>query len=138
MNQRLKCGIVTVMIGWVIAFLYGCLIYVWFRVMQVIPCWRTNFWMPYVGSPLLTDFSRIVILVLVYNLIYKLISGKGFRKGLVYGFIIWLVTSFPRLLYSYIGMAAASKFPLYCSTAELFNALLLGVIIGLSFRKILQ
>lgn len=141
MNQKLKRSMVIIIVGLVISFLYGSITCGWLFnwVYSLEP---VNVWKPASGSffwqmPLAT-FIWVIVFVLGYGLIHTGISGRGIKKGLLYGVIVWLLATVPRMVHLYVIMTVSTTVLIYWCMAELLHNLLLGAIIGFAFRNILE
>ena len=55
------------------------------------------------GVPLVSILSGVLI-ALVFAVLYKGIPGIGLTKGLVYGFLLWLITRLAGELFMYVVM----------------------------------
>lgn len=76
-----------------------------------------------------------ILFVLVYAVLYKGIPGKGVKKGLMYGFLVWLVGAVSGLLTSPFYMTISVIVVVYWIAQALVVNLINGAIIGAIYKK---
>jgi len=72
-------------------------------------------------------FLTSVIFVLVYAWLHKALPGKGVKKGIYYGLIVWLVGAFSGMVSMPFYMNIATALVIYW----ILQALVLNIIIGI-------
>ena len=84
--------------------------------------------------PILSVISA-AIWTIVYSIIYKGLPGKnGILKGLLYGFILWLVSSIPMNLLDFL--ANNQVYYLIKIVPELIQYIIVCLIIGILYDKL--
>ncbi len=73
--------------------------------------------------------------VLVFAVLYKGIPGKGIKKGLMYGFLIWLAASFKGIASMPFYMTIAEGVIMYWLVSGLLLNLLLGTVTAAIYKK---
>lgn len=73
--------------------------------------------------------------VLVFAVIYKGIPGEGAKKGLIYGFLVWLVSSFSGLITMPLYMTIATTVVIYWIINHLIISLITGAIVGMIYKE---
>lgn len=76
-----------------------------------------------------------ILTTLGYALVYKLIPAKGVRKGLSYGFMIWLVGFLPSRLLLLMSTTIATGLIGYWIINDLVSYLIIGAIISALYRE---
>lgn len=96
-------GIVFGIVDWLLGGLfYGFLFNKWIMM-------NASLWRP-MESPLmqwgmpLVDILSGMLIALVFAVIYKGIPGTGVKKGIIYGFLLWLITRLAGELFMYVLM----------------------------------
>jgi len=120
-------GIIGEIFGWLI---YGVLFMKWTT--QVSQLWRpmdSLHWR--LGMPLADIFSGLMI-ALGYALLYRGIPGTGIKKGLIFGFILWLMTRVGGELFFY----AMSPIPFMLVVAGWIHGLIVGTLGGIVLAAI--
>jgi hypothetical protein len=114
--------------GWLFSWVY-----------QVPPIiWRTpadmmqfpNMVVSYGGNLLIS-----LIFVLVFGWIYKGLPGKGAKKGLAYGFMVWLVGTLSGIALMPSYMTIATTVVVYWLIQLLVISLINGAIVGAIYKK---
>lgn len=89
----------------------------------------------YAGSSAVGLLASI-LLVLGYSIFYKSIPGKGVKKGLWYGFLIWLIGgSIAGIATMPFYMTIAWEVVIYWLLSGLILKLIEGAIIGLIYKN---
>jgi len=86
------------------------------------------------AASLALNFLAGMIFAGMYVLLRKAIPGDGLRKGINYGFILFLISSVPMAFSSYLTLAI----PLALLMAWSVEALAIFLVSGLVFAKLLQ
>ena len=76
-----------------------------------------------------------VVLALVYAVLYDGIPGRGVRKGLVFGLIVWLVGVLPPVFTMHVLTVMNGWAILYFTTQSLFEHLAYGAIIAAIYGR---
>ncbi|MBW2993248.1 hypothetical protein KY317_01605 [Candidatus Woesearchaeota archaeon] len=76
-----------------------------------------------------------VIFVSLFALLHKSIPGKGIKKGLVYGFLIWLLVVPSGMITLPFYMKIAKGVVIYWAIGYLVLFLLNGAIVGAVYKK---
>lgn len=126
-------GVIGEIFGWCI---YGVLFLKYSE--QVYQLWRpmeSLHWR--IGMPLADIFSGLMV-ALAYALLYKGIPGTGFKKGLFFGLILWLIMRFAGELFWY----AMSPIPFMLVVAGWIHGLIVmslgGIVIAAIYGKSLE
>lgn len=72
---------------------------------------------------------------LVFAVLYKGIPGKGVKKGLMYGLLLWLVTAFLGMSTMPFYMNIAPVLVIYWIAQALIMDLVGGAILGAIYKK---
>ena len=112
--------------GWLFNWVYQLPPNIW-KTPEVM---ATNLiWMNLIG--LLTA----IIFVSIFALLYKGIPGQGIKKGINYGFIIWLVSSLSGMITMPFYMTIATTVVVYWITLGLVMNLINGAIVGGIYKE---
>jgi hypothetical protein len=76
-----------------------------------------------------------IVYALVYAVLYHGIPGTGFRKGLVFGLIVWLVGVVPAIFTMYVLVNIHGGALLYFLTQSLVEHLVYGAAVALIYGK---
>ncbi len=76
-----------------------------------------------------------IVVALVYAILYKGIPGRGIKKGLVFGFLTWLIGVLIPMFSMYILLKIATGTIIYFTLQGLFEYLLYGVIISAIYTE---
>jgi hypothetical protein len=99
----------------------------------------TNVWKPWAVEGLILMIAGglvlNILLAYVYALFYRGIPGKGVKKGLWYGFGVWLVGTLPGMFSVYTLMAVAPFVVLYWTVRGFVGNLLLGAVIAAVYKE---
>ena len=120
-------GVIGEIFGWLI---YAVLFVKW--TIQVSQLWRpmdSTYWR--IGMPLADILSGLLI-ALAYAILYKGIPGTGIKKGLIFGFILWLITRVGGELFFY----AMSPIPFMLVIAGWLHGLFAGPLGGIVLAAI--
>ena len=111
--------------GWLFTWVYEIPPMIWLPPEEMM---STN-------SLVLSNIFGIVIsfiFTLVYAVLYKGIPGKGFKKGMIYGILLWLVGALSGLItmpfYMTIATAVISYWIISSLALNLINGAILGAI----------
>jgi hypothetical protein len=99
---RLKKGLIAGVFAGIVRVILDLLKYKMFKDYYILPS-------PYGhkldGDPIrwliqtgITNLIVGILFGLLYGLLVNTLPGKGFKKGLAYGFIIWIISEWPSLL----------------------------------------
>ncbi len=81
------------------------------------------------------NFLFATVFVAGYALIYKILPSKGLRKGLIYGFLIWLIGFMFPILRTYLSVNLSAAIIIYWMINTLVVYLLMGAITGSLYKK---
>ena len=95
----------------------------------------TNIWRPMEGPPGGLFYIGMFLLNLILAGVYSLLSGAlpgkaAVTKGIVFGFIVWLVGILPGMFFTSLFMTIANEVVLYWTISDLVLLLLKGMIIA--------
>jgi hypothetical protein len=97
-------------------------------------------WKPMTGNWLYNmiaiDFVEGIIYGIVFTLIYSGIPGNGWKKGLNYGLIVWLVATVPGMLMTYFTMAVPDMIVVSWTVGGLISLVIAGPVIAIIHDKI--
>jgi len=124
---------------WIVSAVFGFLTCGWLFnwVYQIPPnIWKTAgemagnmLWITIIGLIPALLFS------LVFVILYKGIPGKGIKKGVTYGILVWLVSSFGGLLTMPFYMTIAATVTVYWIIQALVISLINGAIVGAIYKE---
>jgi hypothetical protein len=77
-----------------------------------------------------------IVFALVYARLYKGIPGEGIKKGLMYGFIVWLVGALSWVLPLPFFMTIATGVVIYWIAIDLVRYLLLGAVVAVIYKEV--
>jgi len=99
-----------------------------------------DFWMSQAGTHILINLIWGTIFGGLFAKVYNLVPGKKIKKGLYYGLIMVLITSFfithwdiPR--YAYLNEWGLALVILLGQSTSFANAIVFGLVLGLLYRK---
>jgi len=82
----------------------------------------------------LLNIILAVAFAFVYALIEKGLPGKGMRKGLSFGIIVWIVGPIPALVTMYLMMNIATGALIYFIFQSFFEWLVYGTVISVIYK----
>ena len=88
----------------------------------------------FVGSSLV-GLASAIIFVAVYVFIRKAIPGSGAKKGMTYGFIVWLVGTLVGVASMSFYMIIATTVVIYWIVHGLVMSLINGAIVGVMYKE---
>ncbi len=131
--------IISSVVIWIVSVAFGFLTCGWLFnwVYQLPPnIWKSPeamavnlIWMNLIG--LLTA----IIFASVFALLYKGIPGQGIKKGINYGFIIWLVSALSGMITMPFYMTIATTVVVYWIILALALNIINGAIIGAIYKE---
>ncbi|PKP41854.1 MAG: hypothetical protein CVT95_12695 [Bacteroidetes bacterium HGW-Bacteroidetes-12] len=138
--MNVKRILIASVIIWIISTAYGWLtcgcLFNWVYELEPTRLWETPeaiqnhmIWINSLG--LLTA----IIFVSVYALLYKGIPGKGIKKGICFGLIIWLIGTFSGLITMPFYMTIATTVVIYWIISHFVLSLIIGAIIGIIYKE---
>jgi len=87
-----------------------------------------------IGSNLM-GLTATFLFVLVYALLYKALSNKGFKKGLYYGFLVFLIGPFSGFASMPFYMTIANVYVIYAIISFFVKYLIMGAIVGAIYKR---
>lgn len=84
---------------------------------------------------LLGNLALAIILALVYTILYKGIPGRGIKKGLVFGFLLWPIGVLIPMFSMYVLLRIAGGAIIYFTIQGLVEYLIYGVIISTIYKN---
>jgi len=84
---------------------------------------------------LLWGFASAAIFSLIYAFFYKAIPGKGVKKGMLYGFIIWLIGPVVGVVGMPLYMTIAPTVIVYWVANFFVSYLIMGAIVGVIYKE---
>ncbi len=133
--MNIKRILIAGIVVWLVEFVIGALTCGWlFNWVYKLPpnIWKTSINM--IGMNIV-GIIRAMMFVLVFAIFYKGIPGKGAKKGIVYGLLIWLVGALPGLAGMPFYMTIANTVVIYWLIQCLILSLLTGAIIGVIYKE---
>jgi len=95
---------------------------------------RFDFWMSQSGSSILINVIWGIVIGMIFTQVYNLIPSKGIKKGLYYGLIIVVISSFHTAAH-YIGWGIVLG-GLWTFVVGFFStAITLGIVLGALYKK---
>jgi len=83
----------------------------------------------------LLNIILAIAFAFIYALIEKGLPGKGIRKGLNFGIIVWIVGPIPALVTMYLMMNIATGALMYFIFQSLFEWLVYGTVISAIYKE---
>lgn len=82
------------------------------------------------------DFLVGILFGLLYSLLEGVMPGKRIRKGLAYGFVIWMICEFPALFISFLTRPLPYSLMSIWLLSGVVISLLIGLIIALTYKNL--
>jgi len=126
---------------WIVSMILGWLTCGWlFKWVYALPpnIWKDPAAMMGAGNMIgmnLTGFVRAIIFALVYALLYKGIPGKGAKKGMLYGILVWLIGALTGMASMPFYMTIATVVVVYWTIQALLLNLISGTIVGVIYKE---
>jgi len=126
---------------WIMGTMFGILTCGWlFNWVYTLPpnIWKDPAVMMSAGNMIganLTGFIRAIIFASVYALLYKGIPGKGAKKGMTYGIIVWLIGALSGIASMPFYMTIATTVVVYWIIQALVLDLINGAIVGAIYKE---
>jgi len=97
-------------------------------------------WKPMTGNwwydMIVVDLIEGIIYGLVFTVVYNGIPGNGWKKGLNYGLILWLVATVPGMMMTYSTMAVPDMIVASWLFGGLISFLIAGPVIAILYDKL--
>jgi len=91
-------------------------------------------WKPMTGNwwynIIALDFLEGILYGIVFTLLYNGIPGKGWRKGLNYGLILWVIATVPGMLMTYLTMTVPDTIVASWTFGGLITLVIVGPVIA--------
>lgn len=135
-----RIAIASVVI-WIIGSVLGMLTCGWlFNWVYSIPpiIWKTPVELMTLGNMIgsyLLGLLISVIFVVVFAVLYRGIPGRGVKKGLMYGLLVWLVGAVSGLITTPFYMTIATTVIIYWIIQALVLNLINGAIVAAIYKK---
>ncbi|WP_455277424.1 hypothetical protein [[Eubacterium] cellulosolvens] len=99
-----------------------------------------DFWISQAGAHGTINLIWGIVFGVIFARVYNLIPGKGFMKGLYYGFIIFVITRTNDAYALGFGLSSSSLFAIRTGLWSMFvgffsTGIALGLVLGLLYRK---
>ena len=133
--------VLSTVVMWVVHTIFLWLTCGWlFKWVYEIPpiIWKTPEAMMETANMLASLLVGLIVSLLfavVYAVFYKGIPGKGVKKGLHYGFFIWLVSALSGMASLPFFMTIATTVVIYWIAQALVLSLINGAILGAIYKK---
>jgi len=114
--------------GWLFTWIYEIPPVIWHPIDQMMST-SNLIWSNLAG--LLSSF----IFVAVFMVFYKGIPGEGIKKGLIYGFLIWLVGTLSGMMSMPLYMTIAPAVVAYWIVQAFVYNLIAGAVVGKLLKK---
>ncbi|MBI4722346.1 MAG: hypothetical protein HY769_05000 [Candidatus Stahlbacteria bacterium] len=75
-----------------------------------------------------------IALALVYAILFNGIPGQGVKKGMTFGFLVWIVGVLPAMFSMYVLVKIATGALFYFATQGLLEYLIYGAVISLIYK----
>ncbi len=138
-GKLVTAAIVITIVGMVIGFLACGWLFNWIYGIEPTNVWKygpnqapsgKDITISFIGELILS-----LILVFVYAVLYKGISYEGWKKGVKFGFLVWLVSILPGMFATYMWMNVAMAYVVYMTIMGLIVLLVKGAIIGAIYKE---
>ena len=84
---------------------------------------------------LLRNIVLALVFALVFAIIHRGIPGKGLQKGVILGFVVWLVGVIPPVFTWYFLVNIAPGALLFFALQGLFEWLVYGIVISVIYKE---
>ncbi len=136
-NRILIAGVIIWIVGTVFGILTCGWIFNW--VYQLPPnIWKDTASMMSTGNMVGANIVGIVgaiIFAAMYALLFNGIPREGVKKGVTYGFIVWLIGALPGIASMAFYMTIATTVVVYWIIQALVLNLINGAIVGVIYKK---
>ncbi|MBU2578618.1 DUF1761 domain-containing protein [Patescibacteria group bacterium] len=137
-NVLLPALVITI-IGTVFGFLTCGWLFKWIYAIEPISAWKYGLDVaPSVKAMAVNfvgEFILSMILVCVFMKLYDGIPYSGWKKGVKFGFLVWLVSALPGMFAIYMWMNVAVEWIAYMTIMGLVVLLIKGAVIGAMCKK---
>ncbi|MFH1233803.1 MAG: DUF1761 domain-containing protein [Patescibacteria group bacterium] len=134
-------ALVITIIGTIIGFLTCGWLFKWIYAIEPTVAWKYATDIAPSGQAMainfIGEFILAVILVSVFVKLYKGIPYAGWKKGVKFGFLVWLVSTLPGMFATYMWMNVAIEWIVYMAIVGLIVLLVKGAIVGAMCKKAL-
>ncbi len=79
-------------------------------------------------------FLTAILFTLMYAVLYKGIPGKGVKKGIIYGFIVYLIGTFSGIVGMPLYMTISPVVVVYWVLNYLVSSIIMGAIVGAIYK----
>jgi len=140
MMMNIKKILISGVIIWLVGAVFGWLTCGWLFnwVYQIPPnIWRPPEVMFQTGNLILSNLFGLItaiIFVAVYEFIMNGLPGDGVKRGVIYGFIVWLVGALAGMVTMPFYMTIATTVVIYWIINALVINLIKGAIVGAIYR----
>ncbi|MCS4541620.1 MAG: hypothetical protein HY929_04770 [Euryarchaeota archaeon] len=97
-------------------------------------------WKPMTGAwwyqIIALNFLEGILYGLIFSVLYNGIPGKGWKRGLNFGLILWLVATVPGMSMTYLTMAVPNTIVLSWTIGGLISLVIAGPVITVVYEKI--
>ncbi len=137
MGKAILAGVVI----WIVGIIWTMLTCGWlFNWVYAIPpvIWKDAAAITSIGNMIGSNLLGLLIaliFVFVYAWLYKGIPGKGIKKGLAYGFIVWLVSAFSGMITMPFYMTISWVVIVYWVLNGLISYLIFVLIAGAIYKE---
>lgn len=132
-------ALIITIIGTIIGYLTCGWIFNWVYSIEPTTAWRYQPGEAPTGQAMILNFLGelllSIILVGVFVKIYNGIPYQGWKKGVKFGFLVWLVSILPGMFATYMWMNVAGIWIIYMLIMGLVVLLIKGAVIGAICRK---
>ena len=133
-SKVLLPAFVITIIGTMIGFLTCGWLFNWIYAIEPVSVWK----MP-TANTLIIDFIGTfvlsIILVCVFVKLYNSIPYQGWKKGVKFGFLVWLISTLPGMFATYMWTNVAFVWIVYSLIMGLIVLLIKGAVIGAMYKK---
>lgn len=139
--MKAKKILISGILIWLVNFISGCLTCGWlFNWVYKLP---PNIWKApeeimtpgNMSGTILIGILQAILFASVYVLLYKGIPGKGIKKGMVYGFLVWSVGAFTGIAIMPFYMTIATTVVVYWIIQALILNVLDGLIVAAIYKE---
>lgn len=120
--------IVFLTCGWLFKWVYEIPPLIWLAPEQMMSA-GNMLWSNLIG------ILRVLLFALVFIIVYDSIPYKGWKKGMKYGFIIWLVSALSGMISMPLFMTISWTVVIYWIAQALVTNLVIGAILGAVYKK---
>jgi len=138
--MNIKKTIISTIILWIVGVVFTFLTCGWlFSWVYRIPpnIWKSQAEMMSLNNMIFSNFAGIfkaLVFILVFGVLYRGIPGQGVKRGLRYGFLVWMVGTLFGMITMPLYMTISETVVIYWMLQALVINLINGAIVGAIYK----